>query len=133
MEWINVIEYMENMSKYRESNLLLLLVQSWKLQIFCAQFPFVTLNFIILIDMYLTMKNPFYPRSQRSGLYILLITGIMIWLALQISSDIDYEMNLSIDSFVTMEFYSIDSTIFFIIFGSITILPVFLILIRLFQ
>ena len=43
---------------------------SWKLIHFSAIVIHIALNFLLQLDIYLTVKNPFFPRARRNNYYI---------------------------------------------------------------
>jgi EamA domain-containing membrane protein RarD len=54
-------------------------------------------NTLIFADLYLTLKNPFYPRENRKYKYFLIITLLMLYYSVSITMDIfedDYALNI---------------------------------------
>ena len=61
----------------------------WKLIIIGSTYLCLTANSIAFLDLYLSLKNPFYPRSKRQPMYlsmlavIMLITSILLYHSLK--------------------------------------------------
>ena len=55
-------------------------------------------NTLIFADLYLTLKNPFFPRENRKSKYFLIITLLMLYYSISIIIDI-YEDDLAINIF----------------------------------
>ena len=58
-----------------------MLIDIWKPLVIVAQFLNMSLNTIVFIDLFLTMRNPFYPRKKRNPLYKIFAMFIMVLVA----------------------------------------------------
>lgn len=91
------------------------------------------LNSLIYLDIFLTIRNPFYPRDQRAKAYSVLFYLIMTWLFLTGVIILSYNKKVAIDERqVDLLFYQQDIILYFAAPVSfITIISTVLVLIRL--
>lgn len=105
---------------------------SWKTIVIVSTYLYIVANSIVFVDLYLTLRNPFYPRKKRViryKIFLLLIMGItlglQLWSILKNQTSINlYDVNRQseiIDKFKNL-------AIFLLI---ITLVATFLVIIRL--
>ena len=57
---------------------------TWKVLTIITTYMHLAANSIIFIDLYLTLKNPFYPREKRVAKYNIFILVVFIFSAINI-------------------------------------------------
>ena len=88
--WIDTPE-VDVDQKYR---IFILLFAVWRSLIVTSTFLYMTGNSIIFIDLYLTLRHPFYPRGKRNKFYILALLLVFITcVALSARMDTNQKIN----------------------------------------
>ena len=54
------------------------LIIAWKVIVISVSFLNIACNSILFFDMYLTLKNPFYPRKKRVLYYYIFLTVVLL-------------------------------------------------------
>ena len=70
---------------------------SWKVMVITLTYLHLGANSIIFIDLYLTLRNPFYPRKKRVWKYRLFLSNIFVFcLFIMLQSIFSYKTSINL-------------------------------------
>jgi len=105
---------------------------SWKITVIVSTYMAITANAIVFVDLYLSLTNPFFPRTKRMLSYYILMGLVTIWtITILINSISDNGTNINLydparnGSAITQLF------IFLIVLSVFLTIPIFLTIYRL--
>ena len=70
---------------------------SWKVMVITFTYLHLGANSVIFIDLYLTLKNPFYPRKKRVWKYRIFLLMILVFALINMLKSIfTYQTSLNL-------------------------------------